>query len=225
MKALYPFVGGTASTHKYNFMDARDLDIAFRLQFNGGWTHSSTGALPNGTNAYANTYFRSDINQSLTSGHFALYSRTSTASTAQYAGHGVRDSAPTEGIGIQHVLRRSDNLSYCLMWDETSSGYTPVVASSNASGFYIGSRNASNSLKLYKNNSIIGQNTNNQVITTLSQYNIYLSAVNQNGAASSATCDNKELALSSIGAGLSDTDASTFYTLTQAMQVSLSRAV
>ena len=56
IKALYPFCGGTAAKHKFNFLDARDLDAAYRLTFNGGWTHSSTGALPNGTNAYANTF-------------------------------------------------------------------------------------------------------------------------------------------------------------------------
>jgi hypothetical protein len=50
MKALYPMVGGTAGKHKFNFMDAQDTDGAFRLVFNGGWTHSSTGALPNGSN-------------------------------------------------------------------------------------------------------------------------------------------------------------------------------
>ena len=55
MKAIYPFVGGTATTHKYNLKDPRDLDAAFRLVFNGGWTHSSTGATPNGTNGYADT--------------------------------------------------------------------------------------------------------------------------------------------------------------------------
>ena len=31
MKAVYPFVGGTASTHRWNFMDARDLNAAYRL--------------------------------------------------------------------------------------------------------------------------------------------------------------------------------------------------
>ena len=55
MKAIYPFVGGTATTHKWNLKDPRDLDAAFRLVFNGGWTHSSNGALPNGTNGYADT--------------------------------------------------------------------------------------------------------------------------------------------------------------------------
>ena len=57
MKALYPFCGSTASQHKWNLKDPRDLDAAFRLVFNGGWTHSVNGALPNGTNAFANTYF------------------------------------------------------------------------------------------------------------------------------------------------------------------------
>ena len=38
MKALYPFVGGTASTHKFNFMNAADTDAAFRLTFAGGGT-------------------------------------------------------------------------------------------------------------------------------------------------------------------------------------------
>ena len=57
MKALYPFVGGTASTHKFNLKNPLDTDAAFRLTFSGGWTHSSTGALPNGTNAYADTKF------------------------------------------------------------------------------------------------------------------------------------------------------------------------
>ena len=54
MKALYPFCGSTASQHKWNLKDPRDLDVAFRLVFSGGGTHSANGAWPNGTNAYAN---------------------------------------------------------------------------------------------------------------------------------------------------------------------------
>jgi hypothetical protein len=55
--ALYPFVGGTSSTHKFNLKDPRDLDAAYRIVFNGGWTHTSTGAKPNGVNAFADTYY------------------------------------------------------------------------------------------------------------------------------------------------------------------------
>ncbi len=46
MKAVYPFVGGTATSHKFNLIDPRDLNAAFRLSFVNGWTHSSTGVLP-----------------------------------------------------------------------------------------------------------------------------------------------------------------------------------
>jgi hypothetical protein len=56
MKAIYPLVGGTATTHKFNLKDPRDLDVAFRLSFLGGWTHSSNGILPNGLNGYADTF-------------------------------------------------------------------------------------------------------------------------------------------------------------------------
>ena len=54
-KAIYPIVGGTASQHKYNLKDPRDLDAAFRLTFATGWTHSVNGMLPNGTTAFADT--------------------------------------------------------------------------------------------------------------------------------------------------------------------------
>jgi len=55
-KAIYPMVGGTATSHKFNLKNPLDTNAAFRLAFNGGWTHSSNGALPNGTNAYASTF-------------------------------------------------------------------------------------------------------------------------------------------------------------------------
>jgi hypothetical protein len=56
MKAIYPFVGGTASAHKYNLKDPRDLDAAYRLSFSGGWTHNANGITGNGVNTYAQTY-------------------------------------------------------------------------------------------------------------------------------------------------------------------------
>lgn len=53
LNVIYPFVGGTATTHKFNLKDPRDLDAAYRLTFFGGMTHNSNGITGNGTNAYA----------------------------------------------------------------------------------------------------------------------------------------------------------------------------
>lgn len=59
MKAIYPFVGGTASTHKWNLINPLDTNAAFRLVFNGGWTHDSLGIKMNNTNTYAETFVTS----------------------------------------------------------------------------------------------------------------------------------------------------------------------
>jgi len=72
MKAIYPFVGGTASTHKWNLKDPRDLDAAYRLSFSGGWTHNANGITGNGVNAYAETYNNSAFS-------LGAYSRVSTS--------------------------------------------------------------------------------------------------------------------------------------------------
>jgi hypothetical protein len=56
MIAMYPFIGGNASGHKFNALNPLDTNGAYRLTFNGGWTHSSSGATPNGTNGWAQTY-------------------------------------------------------------------------------------------------------------------------------------------------------------------------
>ena len=58
MKAFYPMVGGTSTSHKWNLKDPRDLDAAYRLTFFGGLTHDSNGVLGNGTNSYAYTNLR-----------------------------------------------------------------------------------------------------------------------------------------------------------------------
>src|SRR5690349_23782913 len=79
MVAIYPFIGGTASSHKWNLKDPRDVDAAKRLTFSGSWTHSDNGALPDGSTGYANTYinFNQDVPQY--SLHGSYYSRTNTA--------------------------------------------------------------------------------------------------------------------------------------------------
>jgi hypothetical protein len=73
MQAIYPLVGGTASSHKWNLKDPRDLDAAYRLAFFGGWTHNSNGITGNGANTYADTFYNSPNS-------FGTYIRTFNAS-------------------------------------------------------------------------------------------------------------------------------------------------
>ena len=105
MKAIYPMVGGTATTHMYNLKDAQDTDAAFRLTFEGGWTHSATGALPNGTNGKANSHLvpNSDIS-SINAMSYGYYSRdTSGANALGY------DMGSFEAAGHSIILIRFGN--------------------------------------------------------------------------------------------------------------------
>jgi hypothetical protein len=57
MEVIYPFVGGTATTNKYNLIDPQDTDGAYRINFQGTWTHNNTGSLATTNATYGNTYF------------------------------------------------------------------------------------------------------------------------------------------------------------------------
>ena len=224
MKAIYPIVGGTASQHKFNLKDPRDLDAAFRLTFTTGWTHSANGMTPNGTSAYADTFLAPNSHQSLTSGHFTLYSRTSIASTTTLGSNGVRDV--TTALGSQLAIRRSfGNARVLVMWDELTGGVIGPLTETDGRGFYVGSRTANNSLKFYKNASIIGTNTAIQVAVLLSANNYFISAINEGGTPISNTYDNKQLAFGSIGDGLTDTEATNYYNRVQTYQTTLGRQV
>jgi len=62
MKAVYPLVGGTATSHKFNLLNPSDTNGAFRLVFAGGVTHSSTGVLFGGVNGWADTFMNMSTN-------------------------------------------------------------------------------------------------------------------------------------------------------------------
>lgn len=88
MKALYPLVGGTQSSVKFNLKDPQDTDAAFRLEFNGTVTINSNGI--SGDNA-AGTWVDtnlvpSTVITSATSWQMGVYSRTSNTDNGSEIG-------------------------------------------------------------------------------------------------------------------------------------------
>lgn len=216
MKAIYPFVGGTSSTHKWNLKDPRDLNAAFRLVFSGGWTHSSNGALPNGTNAYADTFLKPNTSLTLNSTHMSYYSRTSTSNS------GIDDFGAYNGVNqIQRLLIKETSNTTNLV-DMNSTSQRVLGTLTNPSGFFIANRENSTSLKSIKNNTLLGSNSNTNT-GTLPSVNMYLSALNNAG--SSVNYSARQCAFASIGDGLTDTEAANFYTAVQAYQTTLGRQV
>lgn len=211
MKALYPFVGGTSTNHKYNFMDARDLDIAFRLQFFGGGTHGANGYQPNGTNSYANTFLSPSANLTLNTTHLSYYSRTNSNGTeveigSEQVGHGSLLEIRTSGTTYFRVNSLVSYITY---------------SDANSQAFYMANRTASNVINGWRNSTKVANGTVASSALAGTQY--FLSAYNKDG--SPLFYSTKECAFASIGNGLTDSEATIFYNLVQNMQTSLTRNV
>ena len=222
MKAIYPFVGGTAITHKWNLKDPQDTNAAFRLVFSGGWTHSSTGALPNGINGYANTFLANNV-MNINSIHYAFYSRSNTAAAPMQEIGVLQDassSPPLAGNSYSDLaIRHSVGGTFIRL---NNGGGPTTVANLDSRGFYLGSRTASNVIKLFKNN------LNIQSLSTtsnaLSNIPAYISAANY-GNTSIINYSNRECAFASLGDGLTDTEVLVFNQIVEGYQYELSRNV
>ena len=201
-----------ASQFKYNLKDPRDLDAAFRLVFNGGWTHSSTGATPNGTNGYADTFYNPSASGQLNSAHVSYYSRTNSNGTE------VEIGVERPITNFQLLEIRTAGLTYFYM----NQGGGLGIADANSLGYYIGNRTASNVVNGFKNGTKINNASTSSIL--LPNAKIYLAAYNQSNN-TAAAFSTKQSALATIGDGLTDTDASNLYTRVQAYQTALSRQV
>ena len=207
MKAVYPFVGGSATTHKFNFMDSRDLDVAYRLSFSGGFTNSSTGILPNGINAFANTFLSPFTNLSLNSHSFGVYSRTNNTSVKVY---GTFDSA--------NFLQNNFNGNFI---SGSSASNIVTYTASPSQKLLMASRTSATAFNAYRDGVNIGSNTN--TVTGQSILPFYFFARNSNGTADLFT--SNELCFAFIGDGLNSTEVTSFNTLVNNLQTSLSRNV
>ena len=207
-KAIYPIVGGVASSHKYNLKDPRDLDVAFRLAFATGWTHSATGMTPLVT--WADTFLNCFANTSQNSTHYSYYSRTNSNSEVELGA--------LSGGFQSFLILRSVNLSYFVV--NQNAPYT-TYSNLDAKGFYVANRTASNVVNGWKNG--IKVVTSSNLSNGNPNLKIYLGAYNNGGIAAGNSI--KECAFASIGDGLTDTDAANFYTAVQAYQTTLSRNI
>jgi len=216
MKAIYPFVGGTATTHKFNLKNPLDTNAAFRLVFNGGMTHSSNGILFGGTNGYCDTKLNMSTNYAVNdSTHISFYNRISAGASFS-AEMGVFDGS----IVIQLYVRRSDFSNQTFYNVNTGSGLTFV--DSNGAAFYIANRSGT-TMNGFRN--LVKTVTQTSAAGTRPSLNMFIGNLNVNGFPNPGLYSSRQCAFASIGDGLTDTEAGNFYLAVQAFNTSLSRQV
>lgn len=214
MRAVYPMVGASANACKQNLVSS-----SFTGSFSTGWTFASTGVTPNGTSAYMDTAFNPNL-FTANNCHLSYYSRTnSTSSTIREIGVNNPSSAAYNPEFSIYVKDNSNNGGGTSLGDYNISC---IASTLNSDYFAIASRTSATSIKLYKNNTTLASATNSNSLTSCA-LNIYIGCVNFGGTAGRFT--NRQCAFASIGDGLTDTQASNFYTAVQAFQTTLSRQV
>lgn len=219
MSAVYPFIGGTADTHKFNLVDPRDSDAAYRLSFNGPYlTHSTTaGFMPNPAADYstgwADTHLVAEGTLDPTSVHLSLYSL------------GELGNAPRCDMGAYNWDGSGGR--FHLIVHYTSGEYyyslghrgTPNVPGGAGSGMYVSSRVSVNEEYAYRNGALLGGNGN--APTGLPYVPVLIGALHSYPR----ECSDLKFGFASIGAGLSSQDTANLYTVVQAYQAALGRAV
>lgn len=127
--ALYPFVGGTASTCKYNLKDPRDLDAANRLTFYNNPTIDADGVSWNGTTQYADTHYlpSSTVNDK----HLGYYALSGTSSGWDI---GMRGPA---SFAFFMALRGGQSTMFAYVGTTMSNGETFAKGSTSGLGHFI----------------------------------------------------------------------------------------
>lgn len=213
MKAIYPMVGASAAACAQNLKSS-----SFTATFSSGWTFEITGVTPNGTSAFMNTGFNPNSNLTISSAGLSVYT-TTTSVAANQSPIDLGADLPTTGFNLtQKMTSPGNTLYHGRAFAQTINN----VDANNIAGLHLISRNSTTSLKYFRNNSLIQTNTNLEV-GGIPSLNTYLGALNNNGSASNFS--NRQYAFATLSDGLTDTQASDFYTAVQAFQTTLARQV
>jgi hypothetical protein len=146
---MYPVLGGTAGSHKFNAINPIDTNGAYRLTFAGVWTHSASGMTSTST-AYAETYYDASL---VVSGaddqHISIYTVTQSSRGTQDIGSTITPAPATE-VGIYTSFGgnnfipnvKSSGSSYRQYSQPTEQGIGYFVATSDGTNV-LGTKNGS----------------------------------------------------------------------------------
>ena len=212
MIAIYPFVGGTSTSCKYNLKNT----ATFTLTFVGSWlpaSFTSFGIQPNGTDTYANTSFNPTAGWILGNSSISAYSRTNNVMTSGVI-YGVRGGASSNNYPVLNVSSTNN-------FHNSGVANAPSPLPTSTACNFISSRiNTANVIM-----AINGTATSYASLEgTLPAVPIVLAA-RRNGVSLIDLWSTRQLAFAHIGTGLTTVQCTQLYTRIQAFQTTLGRNV
>lgn len=210
MSAAYPLLGRSSSSCKWNLMDIRQNDAAFRLVFFGGITFDSLGITGNGSNGYANTFFTPYLNyDSLQAGSYGVYLSKNVDEPS--CAIGMRVTVTPNAVSL---VPRVSNIAYCSFTSTQT-----AVANTDSRGIYITTRLNRASSKTFKNGSLLA--THNTYVADT--YNKPMFLLARNDDAGAAFFSANTIGFAFIGTPLTDAQSSTLYNIINTFKTTLGR--
>jgi hypothetical protein len=212
MLAVYPFVGGTATTCKFNLKNPVDTNLGHRLTFVGGWTFSNNGIQGNGTNAYADTHLEPMTHWGLGNSSLSHYSRTNSVDAGTPYG--------TKTGGFIASIYLSLNTPSSAIFHQSNTGTSVSTPTTTALNLIQSRINFSNIIVAL--NGTATSYANSEI--TLSNRPIYIGARNNNNSAVDLYY-SRQIAFAHIGTGLTQAECTLLYNRIQTFQTTLGRQV
>lgn len=216
-KAIYPIVGGVASSHAVNLKTPG----TYNLTFASGWTHSATGMLPNGASAYADTNLQVNL-ITQNNGHLSYYSRSNTAGGAGTFKVEVGYLKITPSFAASSLAISRDGASFGII---NSTGSATTTTNADTRGFYVANRLSSSVQTLDKNGSVVNTSNDTSVAPPSNVMSYWIGARNSPDNSGAINYSDRECSFSSLGDGLTPTERANFRTAVQAFQTTLNRQI
>jgi len=211
--ALYPMVGGTTLAHSFNLKNL----VKHNLTFFGGWTHSETGAKPNGINAYADTNLKANdvafiLDGSIALKHFSYYAgTTATPLTSVFLGcFDVANEFLTPSS--------SSGTSGGMVGGQLSPGFL-----NNLTGAHLISQPSVETPFFAKNKEQIKNPVSASGAISPSTINYFLGAYNFQNLGTNLQSTTAECRFSSFGLAMSVNDAEIYFKILDDFQAALNR--
>jgi hypothetical protein len=205
--ALYPFVGGSSTSHSVNLKNPGTHNITW----GGSVTHNTNGITGDGTSGYGNTNLNANSVLNVNSTSLYAYCKTQTVASGKYF---CGATTSTARLGMSST---GSNLQAQGPNDNTG-GSIVVAASSDFRKHLALNRSGSTSTQMYVDGS---QNIGNQLSVSAPNQNIGILARNNNGTYADFAPIN--IAFFAVGQSLSSSQWGDFRNIINTFQTSLGR--
>jgi len=212
MKAIYPFVGGTAFTHKWNLKDPRDLNSAFRLTYSGTITHDSSGLKGENT-GYSITYINPSVVLGIDNNALGVYSLTNSIVGSADIGC---QNGDTQRLSME--IKAGSTQGVIDFYNFSNDRATLNMNGVASTGLFVANRSSNVVLNGWRN----GVKLTSNLTTRTSQ----IPTENINiGCSSPNFRTSRKYAFAFVSLGLTDTNVQDLYTAVQTYQTALGRQV